>query len=75
MHPYVLTRSIAGICQHTTTLEEFQSRSGIISKTVAKSVLEFLAINGIGSNLSTGIRFSESDRLKAVCYVFADGLR
>jgi hypothetical protein len=40
-------------------------RSGIISKTVAKNVLEFLAISGIGSNLPTGIKFSESDRLKA----------
>jgi len=59
MHPYILTRSLAGICQYTTTLQEFQLRSGIISKTVAKDVLEFLAISGIGSNLPTGIKFSE----------------
>ena len=40
-------------------------RSGIISNIFAKKVLEFLANSGVGSNLSTGIKFSESDRLKA----------
>lgn len=69
MHPVLLARSLAAIQPGTTSLIQFQMRSGISSKSVAKSVLAFLGSNGIGgggniASNSTVITFDSSDKLR-----------
>jgi hypothetical protein len=66
MHPDLLNKVLASIEPETImTLDEFQSASGISSRAVAKSVIDFLAANNIGSISKRGIKFSGSDRLYA----------
>lgn len=65
MHAQLLVRAISGIASNTT-FEQFCSRSGIVSMTVAKDVLQFLNIHGIGSVYANVIIFSQQDRLKTV---------
>lgn len=63
MQAELVARAISGISPNTT-FDEFRSRSGIISMTVAKDVLQFLNIHGIGSVYANVITFSRQDRLK-----------
>ena len=66
MHPELLVKILAAIEPETTmTLYKFQAASGISSRSVAKSVLDFLAANNIGSISKSTIKFSGSDRLYA----------
>jgi restriction endonuclease len=66
MHPDLLIKVLASIEPETImTLDEFQSASGISSRAVAKSVIDFLAANNIGSISKRAIKFSGSDRLYA----------
>jgi hypothetical protein len=64
LRPELLVKAIAAIVPETT-LETFQDASGIASRSVAKSVLDFLSSNGIGTIERSAIRFSGSDRLYA----------
>ena len=64
MHPELLVKAICGMSSEVT-FDDFRFRSGIFSKIVAKNVLEFLTINGIGSFSSDNIIiFSQTDRMK-----------
>ena len=63
MQAELVARAISGISPDTT-FDEFRSRSGIICMTVAKDVLQFLNIHGIGSVYANVITFSQQDRLK-----------
>jgi hypothetical protein len=66
MHPDLLVKVLAAIEPETMmTLDEFQAASGISSRSVAKSVIDFLAANNIGSISKNTIKFSGSDRLYA----------
>jgi hypothetical protein len=62
LYPDLLFKALAAI-EPETTLEKFQAASGIASRSVAKSVLNFLASNEIGVAAKNKIRFSGSDRL------------
>lgn len=64
MHPELLAKALAAI-EPETTLEKFRAASGIASRSVAKSILDFLASNGIGVSAKGAIKFSGSDRLYA----------
>ena len=46
-------------------LDKFQQACGISSKSVAKTVLDYLEINNIGSVSNNMVRFSVSDRIHA----------
>jgi hypothetical protein len=67
MQTQLLVRALSAIPTSPTiiSLEVFQSKSGISGKTVARQVLYFLGKFGIGSFASGGVRFSNTDRLKA----------
>jgi hypothetical protein len=66
MHPDLLLKVLAAIEPETIiTLDEFQAASGISSSSVAKSMIDFLAANNIGSISKSRIKFSGSDRLYA----------
>lgn len=64
MRPELLVKALAAI-EPETTLERFQAASGIASRSVAKSVIDFLTSNGIGTVERNVIKFSGSDRLYA----------
>lgn len=60
----LLAKSIAAI-EPETSLQKFQAVSGIASRSVAHSVLDFLQSNGIGIISRNSIKFGETDRLYA----------
>lgn len=60
----LLVKALAAI-EPETNLQKFQVASGIASKSVAKSVIDFLASNDIGVISKSAIKFSGSDRLYA----------
>jgi hypothetical protein len=64
LRPELLVKALAAI-EPETTLERFQAASGIASRSVAKSVIDFLTSNGIGTVERNVIKFSGSDRLYA----------
>lgn len=65
MRPELLVKALAAI-EPETTLERFQAASEITSRSVAKSVIDFLISNGIGTVVErNAIKFSGSDRLYA----------
>jgi hypothetical protein len=64
LHPDLVVKALAAI-EPETTLEKFQAMSGIASRSVAKSVLDFLVFNNIGMATKSAIKFSGSDRLYA----------
>lgn len=72
MHPDLLVKALAAI-EPETTLERFRAASGIASRSVAKSVLDFLASNNIGAVTKSAIRFSGSDRLYAAMLALQSG--
>ena len=47
------------------TLDSFQEACGISSKSVAKSALNYLKVNNIGSVSKNSVKFSGSDRIHA----------
>jgi hypothetical protein len=63
MHSELLVRALSGISPETT-VEEFQIRASIVSKSVAENILDFLSNNGIGSPSGGKILFSNADRLR-----------
>lgn len=72
MHPDLLVKALAAM-EPETTLEKFQAASGIASRAVARSVLDFLARNDIGATGRSGIKFSGSDRLYAAMLALQGG--
>lgn len=67
MHVNLLLKVIAAIePEKVMTLDDFQQACGMTSKSVAKSVLNYLKANNIGNNPSkNAIRFSASDKIYA----------
>ena len=67
MHVNLLLKVIAAIePEKDMTLDDFQHACGITSKSVAKTVLNYLKANNIGNNPSkNAIRFSASDKIYA----------
>jgi hypothetical protein len=64
MHPDLLVKVLAAIePEMIMSLDRFQAASGISSRSVAKSMLDFLAANNVGSISKSTIKFSGSDRL------------
>ena len=66
MHRVLLAKAVRAISPQEITLEEFQSKSGIVSKTTAKDVLEYIVSNGIGDPTSNRSKylFSKADKMK-----------
>ena len=66
MHPVLLAKAIPSLSPQEITLEEFQAKSGIVSRTIAKDVLKFIVNSGIGAPTSTRYHylFSKADRMK-----------
>lgn len=66
MHPVLLAKAIPSLYPQEITLEEFQVKSGFVSRTTAKDVLEYVVNNGIGIPTSTRNHylFSKADRMK-----------
>jgi hypothetical protein len=65
MHVNLLLKVIAAIePEKVMTLDDFQQACGMTSKSVAKSVLNYLKTNNIGNNPSkNAIKFSASDKI------------
>jgi hypothetical protein len=64
-NPDALCRALSGIDPSVRTLDEFQLATGIQSKSVARSVLEFFEGAGIGTLSGSAALFSTADRMKA----------
>jgi hypothetical protein len=72
MHSEFLAQTLAAI-EPETTLAKFHAASGIASRSVAKSILDFLLSNGIGSISKQTVTFRDSDRLKAAALALQMG--
>ncbi len=72
MRPELLVQALAAI-EPETNLARFQETAGIVSKSVAKSVLDFLSSNGIGSISKQVVAFRDSDRLKVAALALQMG--
>jgi hypothetical protein len=72
MHPDLLVKALAAI-EPKTTLEKFCAASGIASRSVAKSLLSFLASNNVGKITENMIEFAGSDRLYAAMLALQKG--
>ena len=55
------------------TLEVFQAKSGLIAKTTARSVLEYLVKRGIGQISRQRYSFSRADRMKVAILALQSG--
>ena len=66
MHRVLLGKAVRAISPQEITLEEFQYKSGIVSRTTAKDVLEYIVNNGIGNTTSNRSQylFSKADKMK-----------
>ena len=66
MHRVLLAKAVRAVSPQVITLEEFQSKSGIVSRTTAKDVLEYIVNNGIGKSTSNRSQylFSKADKMK-----------
>ena len=66
MHRVLLAKAVRAVSPQEITLEEFQYKSGIVSRTTAKDVLEYIVNNGIGSSTSNRSQylFSKADKMK-----------
>ena len=64
-NPDLLCRALAAVDPSVSSVKEFQALSGMQSKSVARSVLQFLAGSGIGEISRNGLAFSAADRMKA----------
>jgi hypothetical protein len=56
------------------TLDEFQKRSGIASKSVCKQILQYMLVNGIGRETRNIYSFSDSDRIKLAIHGLKNGI-
>lgn len=66
MHADLLVKVLAAIePEKVMTLDSFQQACAISSKSVAKSVLDYLEVNNIGSASKKTVKFSGSDRIRA----------
>lgn len=66
MHADLLVKVLAAIePEKVMTLDSFQQACAISSKSVAKSVLDYLQVNNIGSVSKNTVKFSGSDRIHA----------
>jgi hypothetical protein len=66
MHTNLIIKLLASIEPgKVLTLDVFQEACGISSKSVAKSVLDYLEVKEIGSVSRNTIKFSGSDRIRA----------
>lgn len=72
MHPDLLVKALAAV-EPKTTLEKFCAVSGIESRSVAKSLLDFLASNNVGTINGNEIEFTGSDRLYAAMLALQNG--
>ena len=72
MHPDLLVKALAAV-EPKTTLEKFCAVSGIASRSVAKSLLDFLASNNVGTISRNEIEFTGSDRLYAAMLALQKG--
>jgi len=64
MHPELIARAISGMISPRTSIDEFMANCMIFSKTVARDVLHYLHLRGVGSISNEVITFFPSDRLK-----------
>jgi hypothetical protein len=66
VHRVLLAKAVRAVSPQEITLEEFQYKSGIVSRTTAKDVLEYIVNNGIGSSTSNRSQylFSKADKMK-----------
>lgn len=66
MHADLLVKVLAAIePEKVMSLDSFQQACAISSKSVAKSVLDYLEVNNIGSASKNTVKFSGSDRIRA----------
>jgi hypothetical protein len=66
MHADLLVRVLAAIePENVMSLDNFQHACAFSSKSVAKSVLDYLEVNNIGSVSKNSVKFSEYDRIHA----------
>ena len=66
MNPDLLIKVLAAIePEKVMTIDNFQQACAISSKSVAKSVLDYLEVNNIGSVSKSTVKFSGSDRMHA----------
>jgi hypothetical protein len=66
MHADLLVKVLAAIePEKVMTLDSFQQTCAISSKSVAKSVLDYLQVNNIGFVSKNTVKFSEYDRIHA----------
>jgi hypothetical protein len=66
VHRVLLAKAVRAVSPQEITLEDFQSKSGIVSRTTAKDVLEYIVNNGIGKSTSNRSQylFSKADKMK-----------
>ena len=65
MHPELLAKAVSGItCHDITNINQFMVDSAISSKNVAKQVLHYMRLRGVGYMSKGKITFFPSDRLK-----------
>jgi hypothetical protein len=66
VHRVLLAKAVRAVSPQEITLEEFQYKSGIVSRTTAKDVLEYIVNNGIGNSTSNRSQylFSKADKMK-----------
>jgi hypothetical protein len=64
VHPVLLGKAVSAVSAQEITLDEFQDQSGIVSRTTAKDVLEYIVNNGIGTSTRNHYLFSKADRMK-----------
>ena len=66
MHADLLVKVLGAIeSEKVMTLDSFQQACAISSKSLAKSVLDYLEVNNIGSASKNTVKFSGSDRIHA----------
>jgi hypothetical protein len=65
LHPVLLARALPAIMPQEITLEEFQAKSGIGSRTTSRDVLDYMTNYGIGTRtLRYRYIFTKADRMK-----------
>jgi Restriction endonuclease len=66
MHPDLLVKVLGAIePENVITVDRFQEACGISSRSVTKSVLDYLEANNIGSVSKNVVKFSGTDRISA----------
>lgn len=73
VQPELLALAIPALSYKTHTLDEFQRNAGFVSQGVAKLVLEYLLIRGIGRVSRFGYSFSTADRIRVALLAIQSG--